>query len=454
MSRWHAATVAQVLGTDARGSVEFRRISTDTRTLEQGDLFVALAGERFDGHAFLQAAREAGAAGAVVRRGTPPVDGLVLFEVDDTLRALGQLARRRRDDVAGPVVGITGTNGKTSTKELMSRAMGVRWSVHATHGNLNNEVGVPLTLLAAPETADALVVEAGASVPGEIGRLRAIIDPTAAIITNVSAGHVEGFGSVDTILDEKLALLDGVPLAVVGTTPAELFDRAGHLSMRVISAGLQGSAQVRPDRWWLDERGCPTLVFRGVTVRVPLAGRHQGDNAMLALALAEALELDVAAVAAALSSVVLPEGRCQWLHAGGLTVLHDAYNANPASFAAALDMVDRIRGQRPLVVVVGEMLELGAAASEAHAAVARAIVDAAPAIVGAMGAFVPAFDALGEALADRLVVAESAEDLGRLVAARLHGNELVLLKGSRGMRMERALPHLLPNREAECSTTC
>jgi UDP-N-acetylmuramoyl-tripeptide--D-alanyl-D-alanine ligase len=429
-------------------------VSTDTRTVTPGDLFVAIAGQRFDGHAFLGAARAAGADGAVVREGTPPVDGLKLFPVPDTLRALGRLARARRADVAGPVIAVTGTNGKTSTKELLARAMGTRWRVHATRGNLNNEVGVPLTILAAPEDADALVVEAGASEPGEIARLRGVIAPTGGVVTNVSAGHLQGFGGLDEVLAEKVSLLAGVPLAVVGTEPAALLARARMAADRALSAGVGDDAQVRPDSWRLDEAGRPELVFRGVTVRVPLAGRHQADNAMLALALADALGLDLDAVAAALATVSLPPGRWEVHAAPERMVIHDAYNANPASMLAALATADALRRGRPLVLAVGTMLELGAASGDEHARVADAMVCLEPALVGAVGEFGPALERHRARLGDRLVLAPDAEALGRELAPRIPDQAVVLLKGSRGMRLERALPFLLPAGEAPCSTTC
>src|SRR5581483_2225788 len=200
----------------------FTEISTDTRRLRPGSLFVALAGERYDGHDYLPAAAAAGATAAVVRRGTPPVPGLELLEVDDPLRAYGELARRRRRAVRGPVIAVTGTNGKTSTKEMLAAALRVRYATHATRANLNNLVGVPATILEAPPDAEALVVEAGANRPGEIARYREIIEPTVAVITNVGPGHLEGFGSLEGVLAEKLELVRDAPLAVVGTEPAAL----------------------------------------------------------------------------------------------------------------------------------------------------------------------------------------------------------------------------------------
>lgn len=454
MSGWTAARVARVLGTAAPVDGTFTGIGTDTRSLEPGALFVALTGERFDGHDFLAPARELGARAAVVRAGTPPVAGLPLFEVDDPLRALGRLAQARRSEIAGPVVAVTGTNGKTATKEFVAAALSVRWRVHYTRGNLNNLVGVPLTILAAPADAEALVAEAGASVPGEIARLRTIIAPTVAVITNVAAGHVEGFGSLEGVLAEKLALAAGAPLAVVGAHPPTLAARAREVATRVVVAGRDPAAAVRPDAWTLDEAGRATFTLGGVRVRLSLVGAHQVDNAVLALTVARELGVSLAAAAPALGRVVLPPGRCQVLSEGSLTVLHDAYNANPSSLEAALDTADALRRDRPLVVVLGTMLELGEASERLHAEMAERVLARAPSLVAATGAFAAAFGRHAGALGSRLVTADDPDTLGVRLAERLRGDELILLKASRGVRLERVIPHLLPGVEVPCSTTC
>ncbi len=451
MSRWTFATVAKALklsspvGRGAGGEVqEFHSISTDTRTLEAGSLFVALAGDKFDAHDFLEEAARAGASAAVVRTGTRAVKGLVLLEVPDTLVALGDLARARRDEIDGPVIGITGTNGKTSTKQFIAAVLGTAFRVHATRGNLNNLVGVPLSILSAPDDAQALVIEAGASVPGEIARLAAIIRPTVAVITNVAAGHLEGFGTVAAVLEEKLALLAGVPVAIVGPEPPELAVRARAVAGRVITAGVRSNADVHPDRWSLDASGRATIELPGRQVRLPLIGAHQAGNAMLALALATELKLDVEASLRALEGVELPSGRGQVLHSERLTVINDAYNANPGSLAAALDTARVMRAGRRLVILVGTMLEMGTESRALHERMADAIVAEKPDLIGAVGEFAEVFERRRRELGERLVTAANPDELGRRVAARLKGNELVLVKASRGVQLEKAIPHFLP----------
>ena len=449
MTTWTVAQVGAAVGAagpEGAGTGIYTGVSTDTRTVQPGNLFVALAGERFDAHAFLDTARTRGAAGAVVRRGTPPVDGLPFFAVDDTLAALGLLARARRRRLpagGGPVVAVTGSSGKTSVKEMIRAALAPRWRVHATAGNLNNLIGVPLTILGMPDDADALVVEAGASVPGEIARLRAIIEPTIAVITNVGHAHVEGFGSLEGVLREKVALVDGVPLAIVGTVPPALAAEARRRT-RTLVAGTGPDADVRPERCEQDDMGHARLTWRGASVTLPVPGLHHAENAMLALAVADAAGVATGAAVAALGAVALPGGRGAMRQLGGLTVIDDTYNANPDSLRRALELADWLarRQDRPLAVVVGSMLELGAESDRLHAALAAEIVARRPAIVGAVGAFEPAFARHAAALGGRLVTAPDAEALGPALRAALQGSEIVLLKASRGVALERVLRHL------------
>ncbi len=443
---WTAAQVAAALGIPITHAGEYGRVSTDTRQIGAGDLFVALKGDRFDAHDFLADAKGKGAAAAVVRRGTPRVDGLPVFEVADTLVALGLLARarRRRLPRGYPVVAITGSSGKTSTKEMIRAVLATRYRTHATSGNLNNLVGVPLTILAAPDGTEALVVEAGASVPGEIARLRDVIEPTIAAITNVGYAHVEGFGSLEGVLREKLALVDGVAVAVVGTDPPELA-REARRRTRTVVAGTGSEADVRPEAADLDDAGHPRITWGGGhAVTVPVLGFHQIENVLLALAVGREAGVDPGRAVAALAGVKIPGGRGTALERGRLTILDDTYNANPASLAWAVRFAHWLAGRRgrPLAVVVGSMLELGDESDRLHAAAAREIAALEPALIGAVGAFVPAFAPLSSVLGARLVTAPDAAALGPKLATALKGDEIVLLKASRGVALERVLPFL------------
>jgi UDP-N-acetylmuramoyl-tripeptide--D-alanyl-D-alanine ligase len=444
---WTSDEVAAALDVSSPAKLKFSTISTDTRTPSSQSLFVALKGENFDAHNFLAQAKAQGAAAAVVRRGTPAVDGLPFFEVDDTLIALGQLARarRRRFPEGTPVVAITGSSGKTSTKEMIRAALGARYRVHATAANLNNRVGVPLTILSAPDNTEALVVEAGASVPGEIAKLRDIIEPTIAVITNIGYAHVEGFGSLEGVMQEKLSLLDGAPVAIIGTGPDAMWPEARRRT-QVIPAALLGksSDDTLLDRY-LDKDGHPRLTLdSGEVVTLPVLGIHQLENAQIALAVAQRAGVEHDAAVRALTNVQLPQGRGDLREAGGLLIIDDSYNANPASMRRAVQSAAWLaqRQRRPLVVVVGTMLELGAESARLHADVAREIVKRKPALVAAVGTFARVFETMREDLGGRVITAADANALGPKLKSALRGNELILLKASRGVALEQVLRYI------------
>lgn len=439
--KWTERAARAALGLPGGGeSVPYTAISTDTRTIAPGALFVALAGEHHDAHAFLEAAGRAGAAAAVVRSGTPPVAGLALHEVPDTLRAYGQLARARRRAVTGPVVAITGTNGKTSTKELVAAVLRTRWRTHATRANLNNLVGVPQSILEAGPEVEALVIEAGASLPGEIGRYRAIIEPGIVIVTNASAGHVEGFGSLEGVIAEKLELVRDVGVAFVGTTPEVMAERSLALgAKRVRSVGL-AAADITADHVEVGSDGRPTVAVDGRSFTLSLLGAHQAANALFAWGVAGELGLDLDHCARALAAVQLPGGRGEVIRAGRLTIVNDCYNANPASFRSVIEIARRMREGRRLVFVAGTMRELGQDSAREHQLVAEQLVALKPDLLAAVGDFVPALDPWASMLGDRLVTAEDAPSLAPRLAARLRGDELVVLKASRGVALERILP--------------
>ena len=439
---WAESDVRQALGLPPGGEGRtFSAISTDTRSIPSEALFVALSGERFDAHDFLPAAAAAGAAAAVVRRGTAPVPGLPLLEVEDTLRAFGALAYARRAKIGGPVVAITGTNGKTSTKEMLAAALGTRYVTYATRANLNNLVGVPLTILESPPATEALVVEAGANLPGEIARYREIIRPDIVVITNAVAGHLEGFGSLEGVLEEKLSLSVGVELAVVGVDPPALAEGARRRAHRVRTAALQG-ADLVPDRVEVGPDARPTLTLGGRRVTLAARGLHQADNAVRVWAVAEELGLDLDEVAGALERFTLPGGRGELLQVGGLTILNDCYNANPQSFRAVIATARSLRQGRPLVFVAGTMRELGAESTALHRRVAFELVDLGPDVLAAVGDFVPALEPYADQLGERLVTAPDPLSLAPLLRQRLRGDEVVVLKASRGVALERILPAL------------
>ena len=445
---WNARDVTRALGLPAASWVhDYTGVSTDTRTLKAGELFVALKGEHFDAHDFLSDARWADVGGVIVRTGTPRWPGFDWFEVDDTLVALGKLARFRRDNFRGPVVAITGTTGKTSTKELTAAALGAKYRVHRSEGNLNNLVGVPLTVLALPVEAEAAVIECGASVPGEIPRQRDIVRPDVAVVTTVDAGHLEGFGSLEKLFEEKVSLLNGAATAVVGTAPPDLAAAARRKAKKVVTAGLAGADWTADDVRLLPD-GCARFTVRGVQIELSLPGRHMVANALVALAVADAVGVPVSVAGPALAAAHLPAGRSEILELDGSAVINDTYNANPSSFAAALDLLGAIRGSRRAVVVAGTMRELGARSAELHRRVAEQIAAAKPDVVAAIGEFVPAFEGLKGTLQATLLSGATPEAVAAQLKDKLQKGDVVLLKASRGVRLETIIPLLWPSHQA------
>jgi len=425
-----------------------RAICTDTRAIQPGDCFVALVGEHFDAHDFLAQAVAAGAVAVVVSR--PPAVGTLhvpVFVVDDTLLALGDLARAWRRVWGKVVVAIAGSNGKTSTKELTRAALSRTYDVHATSGNFNNRIGVPLTLLSIPPHADVAVVEAGTSIPGEIAMLRHMIEPDVAVITCIAEEHLERLGDLGGVLREEADIFDHVAVAITPSAQPEVAAAARARAMHVVTAGLE-VADVTADRWSLRADGTGHLVVDGTEIVVPFRGEHNIRNAMLALAVARELGVPNVTAADGISTATQPPMRSAWQTIGRATVINDAYNANPASMRAAFALLDTVHGTQR-VIVVGSMRELGDRTEQYHDDVARAALASSANVVAGVGDMASALrrvapaGASADASADaRVVTAADVDELWTLLHPKLSADATILLKASRGMKLERILPHI------------
>jgi UDP-N-acetylmuramoyl-tripeptide--D-alanyl-D-alanine ligase len=449
LGRVAAATRGVLHGGDGRRVA--RRIATDSRDVHPGDLFVCLEGPRFDGHAFAARALASGAVAVLAHRQLPGVHPVILVhDTRDALLALGRAARERRPDDEGPlVVGITGTNGKTSTKDLVAAALRSRMPTVASRRSFNNAIGVPLTLLEADERTGAVVVEMGTSAPGEIGRLASVVRPHVGIITNVGAGHLAGLGSLEGVRGEKGSLLDalvGRRLAILNADDPSFGALRERAPGPMISFGTAPEAHVRATDVRCDGDGTRFVVGGRHEVALRLLGRHAVSNALAALACACAAGVDMDAAVAALGAVPSPPGRLAVRRLGDVTVIDDTYNSNPGSFAAAVQTLAELRLPGRLVVVVGDMLELGSSSSALHRAAGRGLAAAGPALVVAVGEH--AGDLLG-GLSDAGLPAcagRACRDLDEACAvlgAELRGGDVVLLKGSRGVKLDQLVSRLV-----------
>jgi UDP-N-acetylmuramoyl-tripeptide--D-alanyl-D-alanine ligase len=427
-------------------------VSIDSRTLQVGEAFFAIVGHRLDGHAYLADAAARGAACVVVHAlpDEPPAN-VPLVLVEDTTRSLGRLAAWHRSRFAVPVVAITGSIGKTTAKELTAAVLATRWDVLKPASSFNNQWGLPLTLLRLGAEHGAAVVELGTNQAGEIATLSAIARPTIGVVTMVAAVHTEFLGSIEGVREEKAALvraLSPAGIAVLNADDPRVASMAGEAKGRVVTFGRAAGATVRVagEPTDTDEGFAFTLEVGGrrQPLSVAFAGRHNVINALAAAAVGVALELSLEDIARGLAAARPVGGRGIWKRAGEVTILDDTYNASPASVRAALDTLAARRAGRRAVVVLGDMLELGALSDAAHREVGR-LVAALPAdeFVGmgkAAALTVEAARAAGLADAHHAPTFEAA--VAHLLK-RLSPGDVVLVKGSRGMRMERVVDALV-----------
>jgi UDP-N-acetylmuramoyl-tripeptide--D-alanyl-D-alanine ligase len=446
-----AQTVAELTGGSLAGHGRARvtGVAIDTRRLGGGEMFVALAGEHTDGHAFLDDAVRAGATALLVREGMPAPGGIASISVDDPLAALGRLAMAERSRSTATVVAITGSSGKTITKDLTASVTGRAFRTMASEASFNNEIGVPLTILAADEETEVLVVEVGARGIGHISSLMPMLRPDVSVVLNVGVAHIGMFGSVEAIATAKGELVEGLDasgVAVLNADDGAVAAMASRSPARVIRFGVSDEADVRAENVSLDHgaRATFTLVTPGgraeVTLGIP--GEHIVADALAAAAVGVALGIGAGTIAAGLSSAVAPAWRMETIDApGGWRVLNDAYNANPHSLAAALKaLVAMARGRRTWAVL-GGMAELGDRSTAEHDRIGRLVVRLGVGRLVAVGTETrPLFEAArreGMTPEEAVIVAD-ADEAVRVVLAEVEAGDVVLVKASRAAALERA----------------
>jgi UDP-N-acetylmuramoyl-tripeptide--D-alanyl-D-alanine ligase len=447
---WHGAPV----GTDD--------IAIDSRTLPLGAIYVALIGEVHDGHKFVASAKEHGAVGAIVAKSKvkdAQAAGLPLLAVDDTLKALQALANAHRRRLNARMIGVCGSNGKTTTKEMIASVVSQAGRTHRTTGNLNNHIGLPLSLLRMDTTQAFGVLETGMNHPGELRELGVILEPEIAVMTTIQAEHLEGLGTIENVAKAEGELLEKLRPNGVAILPADEPLAKSHAlpqarkDLQLRWFGERAGATVRLAAWSYSEDGGTLAEYETpkgqLKARLPQLGKHNAMNAAAAVCVGIELGLTNEQIVHGLETTPLVDRRMRIHKTAGLLVLDDCYNANPGSMAAALEVLRVFGKERRKIALLGDMLELGDAAKAAHAELGALVAKIG---VAALGAFGP-FGAMVAAAAQKDGQAEAfaSADMAAFIdfAKRsVKSGDVVLVKGSRGMKMERVIEALGVHTEA------
>jgi UDP-N-acetylmuramoyl-tripeptide--D-alanyl-D-alanine ligase len=458
-----AGEIADATGGRVLSGSHDRRIesvSIDSRTVAAGQLFVAIRGDRFDGHQFVAAALAAGAAGAVVSEATggheagrghqPPS----IVRVDDTTRALQDIAREIRRRSAAKVVAITGSAGKTTTKELTAEFLAAKYSVFRNKGNLNNHIGLPLSLIELRHRPDVAVVELGMNHAGEIRTLVGIAEPEVRVWTNVGDAHLGFFGSADALADAKAEILEGArqtDLLVVNADDQRITARIGRFAGRTVTFGSSAAAAVRMsdvENRGLDGTAATVTTAHGTArIETPLLGLGNLANVLAATAVATEMGVPLAAITERAASMRPATHRGELLRLpGGITLIDDSYNSSPSALKRSLETLKAATGSARKVAVLGEMLELGDHSVRLHEECGRTAASAGVDLLIAVGG--PAASALANAAreagvpAAAVIYVASSADAPDAAAARIRPGDLVLVKGSRGIRTDLVVDRL------------
>jgi UDP-N-acetylmuramoyl-tripeptide--D-alanyl-D-alanine ligase len=423
--------------------------SIDSRTLNAGDLFIAIAGEHFDGHNYVQAALEKGAVGAIVEAGKKADgDPLRLLQVEDSLKALQLLGAAARRLWGKPLLAVTGSAGKTTTKEILAHILSTRFRVMKSSGNLNNHIGLPLQLLKLEAEHDLAVVEMGMNHAGEIRALGALAHHDLAVVTTVAPVHLEFFGSLAEIARAKYEIIETLHsggVAVLNADDDYVCQFGRDFKGKVVRFGIKRAADVSAHNIKLN--GAEGSAFEllvgsvGEPVTFPLVGEHNIYNALAAAAAAMERGISPSQAAAALSSIAPPDKRGQVMHLNGATIINDCYNSNPRALEAMIDTLASMKAERR-ILVVGEMLELGPTAEALHRECGKhAAEKKIDMVIGVRGmARAVAEAACGSGTQAQFV--ETPEQAGEWLARNLRQGDAVLLKASRGVKLERAIDML------------
>ncbi len=426
------------------GADQFKGISIDSRTIKEGELFIPIKGERFDGHDFVEEGLKTCAGALVCRQWTGRInsgDGKTIIRVDDTLQALQAIARFIRKGFRGPVVAIVGSNGKTTTKELISSILGTRFKVLKTEGNLNNHIGMPLCMTRADEETGAMVLEMGTNRPGDVDLLCRIASPDIGVVTNIGFEHLEGFGSLEAVRDAELEILPYLGKVVLNGDDDFLI---GGVSLKfkgpIVTFGI-GNEENDVTASDIEAAGAGSrfvLHFSGsaVAVESKLSGRFNIYNSLAACAAAHTLGIGSDKIKEGLEAFGGVRMRFEIRKVRGVTYLYDVYNANPSSMKASIDELAGMAGMTRTIAVLGDMLELGEYGVSAHREIGEILSSLGVAHLIAVG---PLMKEAVSRFGRNAIATESPEEAGAELAKLVREGDVVLIKGSRGMKMEKVM---------------
>jgi UDP-N-acetylmuramoyl-tripeptide--D-alanyl-D-alanine ligase len=423
----------------------FTGVSTDSRTTKAGECFFAIGGENFDGHDYVADAFAKGAVCAVVSKDIDEEKstGKCLLKVEDTVKALGELAREYRRRAGYKVVAITGSAGKTTTRQIIYHVLSKCFSIHQSPKSFNNQIGVPLTLLGADSDVQIVIAELGSNHPGEISYLTRIAEPDIAIVTNVHPAHLEGFGDLQTIIQEKSSISEGLRpdgVFIINADFDQLVDACRAKGLSFLTFGKSDGCDYQAGNIYPDGTAS-RFTIDGVEIYLPLAGPGNVENALASWAVCSQLGLTIGEFAEALQTLPPVSMRAEIRNIGTLTVLNDCYNANPASMRNALDILAQIdqTGRRRRVCICGDMAELGPQAGQLHAELGKYIIQANVQLLLSVGELAEITAASVRAISGDNIQIKCYEDAGS-ISNNLHkyikDYDIILIKGSRVAKLE------------------
>ncbi|HPR37277.1 MAG TPA: UDP-N-acetylmuramoyl-tripeptide--D-alanyl-D-alanine ligase [Spirochaetota bacterium] len=436
-------------------NISLETVTTDSRELGDNNLFIPITGEKFDGHDFIPELFKSGkiSCSLTMKEGFETAaaeSGKSLIKCDDTLAALGKIAEFYRNRFSPLTIGITGTNGKTTTKELVYSVLSAKYNTLRNTKNYNNEIGVPFTLLQMDSSHEAAVIEMGMNHTGEIERLSNIVQPDIAVITNVGAGHLEFLGSVENVANAKSEILSGMKRGstLIANRETECFHiiekHASEHGVRLLTFGIEPGADFRPDSFKLT-RSSVDVVYKGKKISVPLYGRHNVYNLMAAIAVAETAGVDLADAAAKLSSFENVGGRSEIIDRG-FVLINDTYNSNPLSSLYALESVCDVFPDRKKTAVLADMKELGELAGLYHMKVGEFVAARKfnqLLLFGDMSEYYEKGASAAGMNPDKIKKFDSKDQIAEFLLSGLCEKDVVLVKGSRSMKMEDVVNRLI-----------